>query len=36
MAKFASGEEQRFSPISQKLIDTVSGPARSKPVVTEG
>jgi len=36
MAKFASGEEQRFSPISQKLIDAVSGPARSKPVVTEG
>ena len=36
MAKFASGEEQRFSPISQKLIDAVSGPAQSKPVVTEG
>jgi hypothetical protein len=26
MAKFASGEEKRFSPISQKLIDAVSGP----------
>ena len=36
MAKFASGEEQRFSPISQKLIDAVSGPARSKLDVTEG
>jgi hypothetical protein len=28
MAKFASGEEKRFSPISQKLIDAVSGPGR--------
>ena len=36
MAKFASGEEQRFSPISQKLIDAVSGPAQPKPVATEG
>jgi hypothetical protein len=26
MAKFASTEERRFSPISQKLIDAVSGP----------
>ena|SRR5713226_8787263 len=26
MAKFASTEEKRFSPISQKLIDAVSGP----------
>ena len=26
MAKFASTEEKRFSPISQKLLDAVSGP----------
>ena len=26
MAKFASTEDKRFSPISQKLIDAVSGP----------
>jgi hypothetical protein len=26
MAKFAAGEEKRFSPISQKLLDAVSGP----------
>src|SRR5262245_4922787 len=31
MAKFASREEQRFSPISQKLLDAVSGPAPLKP-----
>jgi len=28
MAKFATGEEKRFSPISQKLLDAVSGPAQ--------
>jgi hypothetical protein len=26
MAKLASSEEKRFSPISQKLLDAVSGP----------
>ncbi len=30
MAKFASTEEKRFSPISQKLIDAVSGPLSSE------
>ena len=30
MAKFASREEKLFSPISQKLIDAVSGPAQPK------
>jgi hypothetical protein len=35
MAKFASQEEQRFSPISQKLIEAVSGPAHPKPVEAE-
>src|SRR5262249_43535939 len=35
MAKFASREEQRFSPISQKLIEAVSGPAHPKPVEAE-
>src|SRR5262249_30437932 len=30
MAKFASGEDKRFSPISQKLIDAVSGPAQPR------
>ena len=28
MAKFATGEEKRFSPISQKLLDAVSGPVQ--------
>jgi len=28
MAKFATVEEKRFSPISQKLLDAVSGPAQ--------
>jgi hypothetical protein len=28
MAKFATGEEKRFSPISQKLLDAVSGPSQ--------
>jgi hypothetical protein len=35
MAKFASREEQRFSPISQKLIDAVSGPAPLKPIAAD-
>ncbi len=35
MAKFASREEQRFSPISQKLIEAVSGPARPKPIAAD-
>jgi hypothetical protein len=35
MAKFASREEQRFSPISQKLIEAVSGPAREKPIAAD-
>ncbi|MEW6296878.1 MAG: hypothetical protein AB1671_03955 [Thermodesulfobacteriota bacterium] len=35
MAKFASREEQRFSPISQKLIEAVSGPARQKPIALD-
>lgn len=35
MAKFASKEEQRFSPISQKLIEAVSGPVREKPMVAD-
>ena len=30
MAKFATGEEKRFSPISQKLLDAVSGPTQSQ------
>jgi hypothetical protein len=30
MAKFATGEEKRFSPISQKLLDAVSGPAQMR------
>ncbi|SRR5436309_15440875 len=30
MAKFATGEEKRFSPISQKLLDAVSGPTQLK------
>jgi len=35
MAKFASREEQRFSPISQKLIEAVSGPTRPKPIAAD-
>ena len=35
MAKFASREEQRFSPISQKLIEAVSGPVREKPIAAD-
>jgi len=31
MAKFASGDEKPFSPISQKLIDAASGPGRPQP-----
>src|SRR5262249_30666304 len=30
MAKFATGEEKRFSPISQKLLDAVSGPPQGR------
>src|SRR4051812_24890071 len=30
MAKFATGEEKRFSPISQKLLDAVSGPVQMR------
>jgi hypothetical protein len=30
MAKFATVEEKRFSPISQKLLDAVSGPTQSQ------
>ena len=30
MAKFATGEEKRFSPISQKLLDAVSGPSHGR------
>ena len=35
MAKFASQEEHRFSPISQKLIEAVSGPNRAKPIAAD-
>ncbi|MGE0683994.1 MAG: hypothetical protein AB7P69_24200 [Candidatus Binatia bacterium] len=35
MAKFASQEEHRFSPISQKLIEAVSGPIRAKPITAD-
>jgi len=35
MAKFASREEERFSPISQKLIEAVSGPAPAKPAAPD-
>lgn len=31
MAKFASGEQKPFSPISQKLLDAVSGPGQPQP-----
>lgn len=35
MAKFATVEEKRFSPISQKLLDAVSGPSQSQREETE-